>query len=227
MADDDRPAGADEAQARALAELSRKLDTVAGAVAAIAGSHTELLGHVAEAEARRGHDAREVAQRLDALERQVLALPPPSSRPPDDLEQLRADLTRHTDLALAGALRVIDQRLDALRDALSTTGGGANVGGFEAGAVMGATQAAWTRLEQRLDAEFDDLGRQLQAMAALIERTAAISEALANRPVVTTDQLRKAASAVKESVTAAGRARRDRRGGQRGLGPGTESGSAS
>jgi hypothetical protein len=234
MADDDRPAGADEPQARALAELSRKLDTVAGAVAAIAGSHTDLLGHVAEAESRRGHDAREVAQRLGALERQVLALPPPAARLPVDehheaqlAEELSDHLSRHTDLALAGALRVIDQRLDALRDALSTTGGGANVGGFEAGAVMGATQAAWTRLEQRLDAEFDDLGRQLQAMAALIERTAAISEALANRPVVTTDQLRKAASAVKESVTAAGRARRDRRGGQRGLGPGTESGSAS
>jgi hypothetical protein len=92
---------------------------------------------------------------------------------------------------------------------------------------MGATQAAWTRLEQRLDAEFDDLGRQLQAMVALVERTAAISEALANRPVVTTDQLRKAASAVKESVAAAGRSRRDRRGGQRGLGSGPEAGSGS
>ena len=54
---------------------------------------------------------------------------------------------------------------------------------------MGATQAAWTRLEQRLDAEFDDLGRQLQAMVALIERTATIAEAVANRPVVTGDQL--------------------------------------
>jgi hypothetical protein len=142
-------------------------------------------------------------------------------------EELSDHLTRHTDLALAGTLRVIDQRLDALRDGLTTGASPPSVGGFEAGAVMGATQAAWTRLEQRLDAEFDDLGRQLQAMAALIERTAAISEALANRPVVTTDQLRKAASAVRESVAAAGRSRRDRRGGQRGLGPGTESGTGS
>ena len=95
------------------------------------------------------------------------------------------------------------------------------VAGFEAGAVMGATQAAWTRLEQRLDAEFDDLGRQLQAMVALIERTATIAEAVANRPVLTGDQLRRAASAMKESVASAGRSRRDRRGGQRGLGSGT------
>jgi hypothetical protein len=264
MADDDRPAGGDEPLASALAELSRKLDTVAGAVAAIAGSHTDLLGHVAEAESRRGHDAREVAQRLSAIERQVLALPPPPAVPPDpldplpvttvasDVERLRSDLTltlealsqvahgvrrvdgrldelaedlsqhltRHTDLALAGALRVIDTRLAALRDDLS----GGNVGGFEAGAVLGATQAAWTRLEQRLDAEFDDLGRQLQAMVALIERTATIAEAMANRPVVTTEQLRKAASAVKDSVAAAGRSRRERRGGQRGLGPGSAPG---
>jgi hypothetical protein len=235
MAEDDRPAGGDEAQARALVDLSRKLDTVAGAVAAIAGSHTELLGHVAEAESRRGHDAREVAQRLAALERQILASSPPAgpldpfpvASVAEDVERLRADLTHHTDLALAGALRVIDDRLGALRDALSSTAGPSNVASYEAGAVMGATQAAWTRLEQRLDAEFDDLGRQLQAMVALIERTAAIAEAMADRPVVTTDQLRKAASAVKESVAAAGRSRRQRRGGARGLGPGTEPGSAS
>ncbi len=274
----------------ALADLGRKLDTVAGALAAIAGSHSDLLGHVAEAEARRSHDAREVAQRLGALERQVLSLPtqapPPPVDPldpfparsvPADLENLRSDLALgldvlaqvaesvqnlerraedestappeptadahpevterieelgkglmlHTDLALAGALRVIDHRLVALRDALSGVGGGqANVAGFEAGAVMGATQAAWTRLEQRLDAEFDDLGRQLQAMAALIEHTASITESVANRPVLTGDQLRRAASAVRESVTAAGRSRRDRRGGQRGLGSGTSEPSA-
>ena len=128
----------------------------------------------------------------------------------------------HTDLALAGALRVIDQRLGALRDALTDAAHGTTaVGGFEAGAVMGATQAAWTRLEQRLDAEFDDLGRQLQAMVVLIERTATLAEAVANRPVLTGDQLRRAASAMKESVASAGRSRRERRGGQRGLGSGT------
>ncbi|MEQ1787409.1 MAG: hypothetical protein ABL966_10175, partial [Acidimicrobiales bacterium] len=81
-------------------------------------------------------------------------------------------------------------------------------------------QAAWNRLEQRLDAEFDDLGRQLQAMAALIEQTAASAEAVANRPVVTGDQLRRAAASVKDSVVGANRSRRDRRGGPRGLGSG-------
>ena len=279
------PPAAGQAPPDVGVELSRKLDTVAGAVAAIAASHNDLLGHVAEAESRRSHDAREVAQRLGALERQVLARaapvpadpvdPFPPSSAAADLERVRADLalaldvlaqvagavdalqhqgpapvreqlaalrdqiagidtrgpledvaedlsdhlTLHTDVALAGALRVIDDRLIALREALSGPGAPGNVAGFEAGAVLGATQAAWTRLEQRLDAEFDDLGRQLQAMVALIERTAATAEALANRPVVTTEQLRKAASAVKDTVAAAGRSRRDRRGGQRGLGP--------
>lgn len=291
MVDDERRTP-DEAQMSALTDLGRKLDTVAGALAAIAGSHSDLLGHVAEAEARRSHDAREVAQRLGALERQVLSLPtqapPPPVDPRDpfpapsvlaDLENLRSDLALglevlaqvaesvqnlerraadqetvpsgtaaadagdevterieelggrlvlHTDLALAGALRVIDHRLVALRDSLSEVGTGqTNVAGFEAGAVMGATQAAWTRLEQRLDAEFDDLGRQLQAMAALIEHTATITESVANRPVLTGDQLRRAASAVKESVTSAGRSRRDRRGGPRGLGTGSSEPSAS
>lgn len=360
MADHEAPT-ADDGARDALAELGRKLDTIAGALAAVAGSHTDLLAHVAEAEARRSHDSREVSQRLVAIERQILALPSPPSLPPADpldpfpasgsaadLEQLRADvaltleeirlitdgvqrldartedrlaavrdaatapvadlqellsargerqdaqlaelvdavraaatpaatsdttdavmerveelagavhaitwrlpelgqelaalraqvegidvagpladvthelsgrLTLHTDTALAGALRVIDDRLAALRNALSA-GAPAGVGGFEAGAVMGAAQAAWNRLEQRLDAEFDDLGRQLQAMAALIEQTAASTEAVANRPVVTGDQLRRAAASVKDSVVGANRSRRDRRGGPRGLGSG-------
>lgn len=250
MADHDRPAAADAASGDAVVELTRKLDTVAGALAAIAGSHHELLGHVAEAESRRSHDAREAAQRLGALERQILGLPAQvaeavqrldhrtaerrteapelhavltarDERQEAQLAALTSGLAHHTDLALAGALRVIDARLAALRDHLSVDPAGqGNVTGFEAGAVMGAAQAAWTRLEQRLDAAFDELGRQLRAMTALMERTAATTEAVANRPVVTGDQLRRAAAAVKESVTSAGRTRRDRRGGQRGLGPG-------
>ena len=94
----------------ALADLGRKLDTVAGALAAIVGSHSDLLGHVAEAEARRSHDAREVAQRLGALERQVLSdrqAPPPPVDPldpfparsvPADLENLRSDLALGLDV---------------------------------------------------------------------------------------------------------------------------------
>jgi hypothetical protein len=328
---DDEDRSADEVTGDALAELGQKLDTVAGAVAAIAASHTDLLAHVAEAEVRRSQDAQGVAQRLDALERQLLArpavVPPPPGAPggepavPVDLEPLRADialslevlarvteaverldsrtedrlaavrdaaltpvgdlqallaarnerqdtqlaelvttvdalaaegpaqvraqladiatsierlstaagevgalddladhLTRHTDVAMAAALRLMDERLTAVREALPAAP--ANVGGFEAGAVMGAAQAAWNRLEQRLDTEFDDLGRQLQAMAALIEQAVATTEAVANRPVVTGDQLRRAASAVKDTVVGAGRSRRERRGGPRGLGSG-------
>ncbi len=86
---------------------------------------------------------------------------------------------------------------------------------------MGATQAAWNRLEQRLDSEFDDLGRQLQSMAALMDQAVASSEVAANRPVVTGDQLRKAASAVRDTVVSASRSRRDRRGGPKGLGSGS------
>ena len=158
-----------------------------------------------------------LTESIERLEHQ--ADPPPEA---DDGDDLRQQLMLHTDLALAGALRVIDQRLGALRDALTDAANGTtSVAGFEAGAVMAATQAAWTRLEQRLDAEFDDLGRQLQAMVVLIERTATLAEAVANRPVLTGDQLRRAASAMKESVASAGRSRRERRGGQRGLGSGT------
>jgi hypothetical protein len=351
MADDEHRSP-DEDVTEALAELGQKLDTVAGAVAAVASTHIEVLAQVAEAEVRRSQDAHEVAQRLEAVERQILAMPTPVPPPPGapgtepaaqvDLEPLRADialslevlarvteaverldsrtedrlaavrdaalapvsdlqallaarnerhdaqlaslvtavdalaaqgpapireqlaelaagvealalgmggdrqetaavgppgdqldvtgaleeladeLTRHTDTALAAALRLIDERLTALRNALPAEGSAAasNLGGFEAGAVMGAAQAAWNRLEQRLDSEFDDLGRQLQAIAALIEQAVATTEAVANRPVVTGDQLRRAASAVKDTVVGAGRSRRDRRGGPRGLSSG-------
>jgi hypothetical protein len=366
VADDDQWEARNEGAS--LPDIDWKLDKVAGALATIAANHTELLAHVADTETRRSQDIQEVAQRLDALERQILALPGGAAAPADQLQPLRADvtlgldvlarlaesvehirhrtddrlammrdaalapiadlqkllsardevladlsaavnellergpspvrerlaelsdavrdlraqrsaeevgpmvgrveelvgtvhslswqlpeladqlaavrdqveridlhgplddiardlrgrLTLHTDTALAGALRVIDDRLAALRNTLLDGGGGsaspANVGGFEAGAVLGAAQAAWSRLEQRLDEEFDDLSRQLQAMASLIEQAVASSEAVANRPVVTGDQLRKAASAVKETVVGAGRSRRERRGGPKGIG---------
>jgi hypothetical protein len=219
----------------AVAELGAKLDTIAGAVAAIAATQSDLLAHTAEAEARRSQDSFEVSQRLAALERQALARTDEPIGPGTELdlvqpvEQIADDLADrmalHTDRALAGTVRLIDTRLLALREALAqvpatdTDPGG--MGGFEAGAVMGAVQAAWTRLEQRLDSEFDDLSRQLQAMAALLEQAVTSAEAAAARPVVTSDQLRKAASAVKESVVGASRNRRERRGGTKGLGPGS------
>lgn len=284
MAEDDQPA--DRALADALNELGRKLDTVAGAVASIAASHTELRAKVTEAEARRGQDSRDTVQRLSALERAFLTVPVagmgpigPShdGPPPIDVEELRADValslevlvrvaevverldrrseegpgsapgssdalallgttaaatealvtrvSQHTDAALAGAVRMIDGRLAVLRDDLQrhpgSAGESASPGqGFEAGAVMGAAQAAWNRLEQRLDSEFDDLGRQLAALAELAETAAASADAAASRPVVSGDQLRKAATSMKESVVGASRSRWARRG-HRGIGPGS------
>lgn len=377
----------DDDAAAVLADLGNKLDTVAGATAAVASTQTDLLARIAEAEAHRSEDALDVAQRLDALERQVLALSQqtgattPGATGPDldalsegletltaaatgqrddvalaldvlarmaealersdartedrlaavrdaatvpvadlqallvaradrtddqlaqlaaTVEELRAvvpasdgdgdgggggsrlgavadlmterveelresvqslswqlpEITRelaalrdrvggaevtdavgaatdelgermrlHTDTALAGVLRLMDERLHALRSSLAQVAPGASDGGgssmgFEAGAVMGAAQAAWNRLEQRLDTEFDDLGRQLHSMGSLIEQALATAEAAASRPVVTGDQLRRAASSVKETVLGASRSRRERRGGPRGLGPG-------
>lgn len=343
MHDDDT--SSDEAPDDPVVSTSEKLDTVAGAVAHIARSHTDLLAHVAEAEARRAEmaaaaaeqmvalqqlvaqqrddlalaldvlaqmaealersDARTddrlaavrdaasgpvidlqemlaargertdgrleamaealaalearpaptagpavdlgpVEERLDTLVQSVQGLswqlpdlaealavlqaapaPPP---PPTDTQEVVERITDHTDTALAGTLRLIDARLSSLREVIrerpAGPDAGGQMGGFEAGAVMGAAQAAWNRLEQRLDHEFDDLGRQLQAMAALIEQavtTAEAAEAAASRPVVTGEQLRKAATSVKDTVLGASRSRRDRRGGPRSLGPGTDS----
>jgi hypothetical protein len=277
MGDDDR--SADTPLADAVANLGRRLDTVAGAVASIAESHRELGSHLAETEARRTQDARDVARRLDGLEQALLAVPIASMAPlgsyddkaPSlDLDDLRADvalslevlvrvaevvermerddtgrvdvagplaaasdelgarLTLHTDAALAGAVRLIDGRLATLRSELQESVASvtsvavpAQPAGFEAGAVMGAAQAAWNRLEQRLDTEFDDLSRQLAGMADLVQAAVASAEAVANRPVVTGEQLLKAASSVKTSVIGAGRARWERRGRPRGLGSGS------
>lgn len=232
----DHQRSGDDSQLEALAELTRKLDTIAGAVAAIASTQSDLLAHTAEVEARRAQDSYEVSQRLAALERQSLAggdtgAGEGSAALADTAEQLGDRLTLHTDLALAGAIRLIDSRFEALREALAGTTaheGGIPSGatGFEAGAVMGAVQAAWTRLEHRLETEFDDVGRQLEAMATLIEQAASSAEeAAAHRPVVTGDQIRRAASSVKDTVLSAGRTRRDRRGGPRSLGSGTVDGS--
>lgn len=290
--DEPTPDAADVLQA-----LDRKLDTIAAALAAVASSHTDLLQQVRESEARRTEDALDVAQRLDALERQVLhlqqqpsapaggttpssiqedmalaldvlariaesveradartedrlaALRDAAAAPVTDLHSLlagRADRTEarldelgeqladHTDSALAGMLRLLDARLATVRGAIEemalvavepTPPPPPAAPSFEAGAVMGAAQAAWNRLEQRLDTEFDDLARQLQTMTTLVEQALSTAEAAANRPVVTSDQLRKTATSVKDAVLSASRARRERHGRPRGLGPGPGPGS--
>ena len=214
MEDEDR--SADAAIVIALTDLGRKLDTVAGAVATIAGGHRDLLSHVAESEARRGQDSVAISRRLETLEGLVLDL---GHQLPELSDDVTTRLTDHTDAALAGVLRLLDVRLALLRRAIDEAEPiAASAAGFEAGAVMGAAQAAWNRLEQRLDKEFDDLGRQLQSMASLIDAVASSTEDLANRPVMSGDQLRKAASAVKDTVVSANRNRRDRRGGPKSLG---------
>src|SRR6185436_18478590 len=144
-----------------------------------------------------------------------------SDRLPELSDDVTQRLSDHTDAALAGVLRLLDVRLAMLRQALTEgdplVGGSSRGSGFEAGAVMGAAQAAWTHLEQRLETEFDDLGRQLQAMAAVIETVAGTTVDLASRPV-TSDQIRKAAAVARDAVVSANRTRRDRRGGPKSLG---------
>lgn len=165
----------------------------------------------------------ELAEELATLRAQVegLDLTGPLQETAEDLAE---DLRQHTDVALAGTLRVLDERFQGLRSAIvPLTSPPPSAGmGFEAGAVMGAVQAAWSRLEQRLDHEFDQLGHQLVEMDRRIEQALATAEAAANRPVVTGEQLRKTASSVKEAVQAAREHRRLRRGGTppKGLGPG-------
>lgn len=152
-----------------------------------------------------------------------------AERTEERLEELGERLADHTDSALAGMLRLLDNRLATVRSAIEEVALVAiepaptpppAAPSFEAGAVMGAAQAAWNRLEQRLDTEFDDLARQLQTMTTLVEQALSTAEAAANRPVVTSDQLRKTATSMKDAVLSASRARRDRHGKPRGLGPG-------
>jgi|SRR5690554_60626 len=275
-----------------LDDLSDKLDTVAGAVAAVAASQNELIDQgrqlldalarstrthrddleavvealTATVDAVEGaaqvHDERLgglqdaltapiadlqalLAARTQALEARLEAMaarldaapaaPGPSPVPgpsPAGLDDLRADLAatardlrHHTDVALAGTIRVLDERFEGLRRAVGPAEPQqpTSPGGFEAGAVLGAVQAAWSRLEQRLDHEFDELGHQLLEIDRRIEQALATAEAAANRPVVTGEQLRRTASSVKEAVLAAREQRRLRRSGgtpPKGLGPG-------
>ncbi|HEX4866258.1 MAG TPA: hypothetical protein VFV32_01400 [Acidimicrobiales bacterium] len=255
-----------------LSELDRKLDTIAGAVAAVARSQTELLAAAAAQRADLDRALEALATVAEVVERnsgrtddRLAAIRDAAAVPVADLralltartertdrqleeligrieqvgprpvpveeldvagavravaDDLADDIRDHTDAALAATLRVLDDRLHHLRDALVVAPPPAAGMGFEAGAVMGATQAAWNRLEQRLDADFDDLSHQLQTMAALVEQALATAEAAANRPVVTGEQLRKTATSMKDAVLAASRSRRDRHGGPRSLGPG-------
>jgi hypothetical protein len=163
------------------------------------------------------------------------ATPPPPPPPPPEpaaldlapvhqrLDAVTGDIERavadRTEAAMAGLLRLLDDRLTALRDEIQRGTPTAPSGGFEAGAVLGASQAAWNRLESRLDSEFDDLGRQLHSLGVLVER--ALEAVEQRQPLVTGEGIRKAAASVRDTVVGASKSRRDRRGGPRGLGSGS------
>lgn len=216
----------------AVARLGSAPDTGpaegAGRLAALADAITEQVAELGEVVRGLSWKLPELAEALAALHERVehLDVAGPVSAA---TEELAEQLTDHTDRAMVGVLRLIDERLGALRSSVTDLVAAppppqqATSGmGFEAGAVMGAAQAAWNRLEQRLDNEFDDLGRQLQAMGTLIEQALATAEAAANRPVVSGEQLRKTAVSMREALAHANRVRRERRGAPRSLPPATD-----
>jgi hypothetical protein len=82
------------------------------------------------------------------------------------------------------------------------------IGGFEAGAVLGASQAAWNRLEQRLDHDFDDLTTEVQQLRNSLEVAVRALESLAERPA-SAEQVQGAAAAVRDSITTGRRRRRN------------------
>ena len=148
----------------------------AGRLSAAADRITERVDELGEVVKALSWQLPEISGELTALRERVedVDVTGPVTTVTDDLA---GRLTHHTDAALAGVLRLIDERLAALRETITQAANAQQAArqssmGFEAGAVMGAAQAAWNRLEQRLDSEFDDLGRQLQSMGALIEQAA-------------------------------------------------------
>jgi hypothetical protein len=217
---------AETSRAKDASDLVRRLDGLEQALLAlpdppmaVAGGHEGSTAPSVDVDDLRA----DVALSLEVLVRvaEIVERLEDRTEPADELS---TRLTSHTDVALAGAVRLIDGRLAVLREELRAGSGSpsaAQPAGFEAGAVMGASQAAWNRLEQRLDTEFDELSRQLSAMAELLEATATSAEAAANRPVLAGDQLRKAAASMKSTVIGAGRSAWERRADQRGLGRGT------
>lgn len=198
-------------------DLAQRIDTIAGAVAAVAASQSELLQQNRQL-LQSTREANE-AQRQD-LAATLAALAEVTGLVEQlDLEGSLRDTARelrdHTDLALAGTIRVLDERFQSLRSSLvPTTSPAASASGmgFEAGAVMGAVQAAWSRLEQRLEHDFDELSHQIADLARRIDSVEETLEAVANRPVVSAEQLRKTASSVKGAVVAVRDQRRLRRG---------------
>jgi hypothetical protein len=214
-------------------DVDRLVADVAAAVTAQVGEivDTRVRAAVSDALDERAPGDAEPSEPGAALE----VVPPPSLAEIDERleatsEEIRRAVADRTEGALASLLRLLDERLTTVTDDLAVLSDAVESArserqqpaGFEAGAVLGASQAAWARLESRIDAEFDDVGRQLHSLGVLVERALEVME---NRqPLVTGEGIRKAAASVRDTVVGASRSRRDRRGGPRGLGPGSGSG---
>ncbi len=117
------------------------------------------------------------------------------------LEQQHHDLRLALDVLVQLAAKV-DQSTAAL----------APLNGMEVGALMGATQAAWLRLEQRLESEFTDIQRQLRTLSgteAAATATPAITSPVstASSPGASGDQLRRAATSLRATVRSLRRTR--------------------
>ena len=110
---------------------------------------------------------------------------------------------QRTDLRLALEVLVeVATKLDGPGTALAPT-----ANGVEVGALMGATQAAWLRLEQRIENEFSEIHRQLGSMSG--SAGPAIAPPLqVDESGATADQLRRAASSLRESFRGLRRQRR-------------------
>jgi hypothetical protein len=163
-------------------ELDRALDQMG----------QEVLAAVADVRAqvdRGAGDASGLRLSLDAaLERVVAKLQ-------GDVNRVLTSVSSSDEL-LDDRLRRVDSQLGEVRDTVEgmARGGGSNlpvlatqqtestqITGFEAGAVLGASQAAWTRLEQRLDHDFDDLTAEVQQLRHSLELAVRALEQLAAR----------------------------------------------
>jgi hypothetical protein len=236
-ADADELAEAVAAQTREAVVPSIETAARDAVAAAVESSVREAVSSAVESSVRDAVAAAvESAVGQAALQGASPVTPPPPPPPPPEpvtldltpvhqrLDAVTGEIERavadRTEAAMAGLLRLLDDRLTALRDEIQRAATSApSGGGFEAGAVLGASQAAWNRLDSRLDSEFDDLGRQLHSLGVLVER--ALEAVEQRQPLVTGEGIRKAAASVRDTVVGASKSRRDRRGGPRGLGSGS------
>jgi chromosome segregation ATPase len=214
---------------RLLARIDQRADVLAAevreAVAATGGGGTvDAVIDRMQADAGRILDALAaemagVREGMDQVQRVVA-----------DLEQLRGGSGGDDVNRLAGQVSELSRDLAGTREIVrvvsdSVTGirldlrSQESAGGLSAGAMLGTAQAAWTRLEHRLEREFDDVGHQLEQLGGLLHQAIeAMEAAQSNQPHVA-DQLRRArdtAASFLDSLRESGRDRRRARVGDKG-----------